>query len=311
MTRRHAMALRVIAIGAIAVGLVVLVRGIDWSKLGKELGRAKLWPLVLAAAINFVLLWGKAICWRIMLAPRYTVSTARLFRYTIAAFAGSVIAPARAGEVLRVWALKRRHGVPVADSTAVAVAEKLLDAVSMLVVVSPVLWLVPGLPPWIGWSILACAAIAIIAFVGLYIAVGRVDTESSWLARFIAGMHVLRDGKRLALSFASLVLVWAADLVMVMLCLYAVGIDQPIGAGLLILFTLNLTIAAPSTPAGIGALEVGVLLATRLLGVPDEPAFAFALIYHVLQIVPLVIAGFALELKLVLGREPAPVEAAA
>ena len=39
-----------------------------------------------------------------------------LFRYTIAAFAASVIAPARAGELIRVWVLKKRHGVPIADT---------------------------------------------------------------------------------------------------------------------------------------------------------------------------------------------------
>jgi uncharacterized protein (TIRG00374 family) len=118
-------------------------------------------------------------------------------------------------------------------------------------------------------------------------------------------MHVLRAPKRLGLAFAALMLTWAADFAMVTLCLYAVGIDVPIGAGLLILFTLNLTIIVPSTPASVGALELGVLAATRLLHIPDEPALAFALIYHALQVVPLIVAGFALELRLVLGLEQA------
>ena len=63
----------------------------------------------------------------VVLAPRYLVPTTTLFRYTIAAFAASAIAPARAGELIRVWALKKRDGVPVADCAAVAVTEKLLD----------------------------------------------------------------------------------------------------------------------------------------------------------------------------------------
>jgi uncharacterized membrane protein YbhN (UPF0104 family) len=71
----------------------------------------------------------------------------------------------------------------------------------------------------------------------------------------------------------------------------------------LILFTLNLAITAPSTPAGVGALEVGVLLATRLLGIPDEPAAALALLYHGLQILPLLVVGLVLEWRLVLGKD--------
>src|SRR5262249_32664323 len=92
--------------------------------------------------------------------------------------------------------------------------------------------------------------------------------------------------------------------VMVMLVLHAVGIALPLAAGLLILFTLNLAIMLPSTPAQVGALEVGALAALNLLKVPHEPALAFALLYHALQVVPLIAVGLALELRLVLGREP-------
>ncbi len=295
--------LRTVAILAVVACLWFFVRELDWHKLGHDVAGAKLWPLVLAAALNYVLLFGKAVCWRIMLAPRYQVSTLRLMRYTIVAFAASVIAPARAGELLRVWLLKKRDGVPTADVAAVAIAEKLLDAVTILLVVAPVPWLLPGLPAWVTDSILICAAVAVVAFIGLYVAVGRLKEPRSWFARFIAGMHVLHSPRRLLLAMAALFVVWIADWVMIWLVAYAVGIAMPVAAGLLILFTLNLAITAPSTPAGVGALEVGVLAATRLLGIPDEPALAFALLYHALQIVPLVVVGLALEWRLVLGKD--------
>jgi glycosyltransferase 2 family protein len=314
MNRRLTMVIRVVVIGVIAAGLWWFVRKMDFAALGEALRSAKLWPLVLAAALNFVCLWGKAVCWRIMLAPRHKVSVARLFRYTIAAFAASAIAPARAGEVLRVWTLKRRDGVPAADTAAVAVAEKLLDGISMLILVAPVPFLLHGLPSWVVTAIVACAAIAVVLFVGLFIAVGRVeDTEttspSTLTRRFLAGLHVLRSPKRLLGSLALLILVWAADLGEVMAVLYAVDIHLPIAAGLLILFTLNLTIAVPSTPAQVGALEVGALVGLGLLGVPREAGLAFALLYHATQVIPLVAAGLVLELRLVLGRDieaPAP-----
>ena len=301
---RLRIALRAVAIAVITVCLWFFIRKVEWSKLGVALEGATVWPLVLAAALNFVCLWGKAACWHVMLAPKNQVPTLRLFRYTIVAFATSVIAPARAGEVVRLWVLKRRHGVPIADSAGVAFAEKVLDGATMLLLVAPVPLLLPGLEPWVGRSILLCGAIAIAALVGLYLAVGRVDPgSSSWLGRFIAGMHVLRNPKRLLVASATLVMVWVSDLLMVMLVLYAVGIDLPVAAGLLILFTLNLTIMVPSTPAGLGALELGALAATNLLGVPYEPALAFALLYHALQVLPLIIAGFVLELRLVIGRD--------
>lgn len=303
--KRLALLLRLAAIALIGVLLWLFGRELEWGKLTAAFKGARLWPLVVAAALNFVCLWGKAACWRILLAPKHHVKIARLFRYTIAAFATSVIAPARAGEVVRVWTLKRRDGVPIADTAAVAVGEKLLDGCSMLLLVAPVPWLLPDLPAWVGEAILACSAIALVALIVLAVLVRRVEVteNASWIKRFIAGMHVLRSPRRMVGSLAVLIGVWLADFAMVTLVLYAVGIDAPAAAGLLILFTTNLTIMVPSTPAAIGALEVGAIAATRLLHIPDEPALAFALLYHALQVLPLLAAGLILELPLVIGRE--------
>ena len=306
MNRRLALALRLGVIAIVVVGVWFFVRNLEWDKLGHAFASAKLWPLVAAIVLNLCCLWGKATSWRIMLAPRFDVPIKRLFRYAIAAFAASAIAPARAGEVLRVWTLKRRDGVPAAATAAVAVAEKLLDGITMLVLVAPVPWLLPGLPKWVGGSILLCSAIAVVLFVGLCIAVARTEGTGSRsiVRRFIVGMHVLRSPKRLAGAFGVIMLVWLADLGQVMLVFYAVGISLPIAAGLLTLFTLNLTIMVPSTPAQVGAFEVGALAGLKLLHVEDERALAFALLYHTLQVIPVIVGGLALEMRLVLGREP-------
>ena len=306
MKRRAAIGLRVAVILVIAGALWWFVRSMDLAELGRDLEGAKLWPLAIAAVLNFGMIYGKALCWRISLAPAHVVPTRKLFRYTIAAFAASAIAPARAGEVLRVWVLKTRDGVPVAATTAAAVSEKLLDGVSMLILVAPLPFLL-DLPAWVGNSIAACACIAIVAFVALYVAVGRAGEGASWLARFFAGMHVLRSPRRTAACLATLIGVWMLDLACVLLALYAVGIPQTPGAGLLILFTLNLAIMLPSTPAQLGALELGAVGALAVLHVDREPAAAFALLYHGLQVIPLIVAGLVLELPLVLGRvKPEP-----
>jgi uncharacterized protein (TIRG00374 family) len=330
MSRRLKLAIRLLVIAVIVAGLWWFVREMDFRILGESLRRARVWPLVVAAALNFVCLWGKAVCWRIMLAPRHKVGVARLFRYTIAAFAASAIAPARAGEVLRVWTLKRRDGVPAAETAAVAVAEKLLDGISMLILVAPVPLLLPGLPWLVVGTIMVCAAIAVVLFIGLFIAVGKVGRgdaahangssngqacdgapsepapRPSLIRRFLAGMHVLRSPKRLLGSLVLLILVWSADLGEVMAVFYALDIDLPIAAGMLVLFSLNVAIAIPSTPAQAGALELGAVAALELLHVGQEKAMAFALLYHALQVIPLIAAGLIFEYRLVLGRDVEP-----
>jgi glycosyltransferase 2 family protein len=312
MNRRLAIVVRIVVIAAIAAGLWWFIRSMDYGELEKDLRSANPWLLVVGAALNFACLFGKGVCWRLMLGPRHKVAVTRLFRYTIATFAASAIAPARAGEVLRVWVLKRRDGVPVADSAAVAVAEKLLDGITMLILVAPVPWLIANLPPEVAPAIASGAAIAITAFIALYIAAGRVEgttSASSLVRRFVAGMHVLRSPRRLLTAVGVLMLVWAADLLQVMVVLRAVGLDLSPAAGMLILFTLNVAIIVPSTPAQVGALQFGAMYAINALNVNHEKGLAFALLYHLGQIIPLIAAGLAFEWRLVLGREGDPTAA--
>ena len=302
--------MRIAAIAIVALLVALFIRKIDWHQLGHAVRHAKVAPLLISSALYFVCLFGKALVWRIMLEPRNVVPMGRLYRYTIAAFAASALTPARAGELLRVWALKKRDGVPACDATAVALAEKLLCAITLLIVVAPVPWLLPRLPDWVANAMLTCAGIAAGVLVAMFFAVGRVDAREprSWFARMIAGMHVVRDPKRMGLAIVTLVLTWSADLIAVLLVLHAVGIELPIGGGLFILFTFNLAVAVPSTPGQVGAMQLGAVAATTILGIPHAPALAFALLYQLMQIVPLLIVGFILELDLVRGRiaEPQP-----
>lgn len=306
LSGRTAKLLRLASI-AIVVGLLaVFLHDVEWHKLGSALRHAAIVPLLLSSALYFVGLFGKALSWRVMLGPNHVVPMRRLYRYTIAAFAASALTPARAGELLRLWALNKRDGVPTADATAVALAEKLLDVVTLMIVCAPVPWLLPGLPDWVTDAMLMVGSIAFGVLLALFFAVGRIEAREphSWFARLIAGMHVVRDPKRMALAIVTLVFTWSADVIAVTLVLHAVGIEIPLAGAMFILFTLNLAIAIPSTPAQIGTMQVGALAATSILRIPEEQALAFALLYQAMQIVPLLITGFVLELDLVRGRMP-------
>jgi uncharacterized membrane protein YbhN (UPF0104 family) len=307
---RWGLLFRLVVIAAIAVGIWYLLRGLDLANLGEALADARPWPVVVASLLSFVILACKALSWRVMLAPQYLVPIPRLIRYTITAFAASVIAPARAGEVLRVVALKRQDGVPVSRSAAVAIAEKILDGISMVLVMAPLPWLIPGLPRSVTWWIVGLAGFGVALIVAIRIAMNRTRSDG-WLGRLVRGMEVLRQPRRFAAALAILIVGWLIDLANVWLILWAVGIDLPPAAGLLVLFSLNLAIAVPSTPGQLGALELGALVGLEILHVPRADALAFALLYHAMQVVPLVMVGLILDFKLLVRGWPAEVPPAA
>lgn len=291
--------LRLAITASVVVGIVVMLRGLAVDELADAVASARLWPVIAASAIAIVVYVLKAVSWRVMLTPRFRLRTRRLVRYTIVAFAASAIAPARAGEIIRVWLLKRRDGVDAATSIAVATSEKALDAFSLLVLAAPLPWLLP-LPGWVEDGIWALAAIAAAAVPVVLIASARVRPES-WPGRFLAALE--RRPRQLVVVFVVLLLGWLIDLGAVLLVLYALDISVPWSGALLVLFVVNVAIALPSTPAQLGTLELGALIPlVDILHVAKEPAVAFALVYHATQILPTLVLGIALEWRLVLGR---------
>jgi glycosyltransferase 2 family protein len=292
--------LRLAITGCVVIGIVLMVRGLALRELANAISNARPWPVIAASAIAIAVYVFKAISWRIMLAPRFQLPLSRLVRYTVVAFAASAITPARAGEVVRVWMLKRRDGVDVATSIAVATSEKALDALSLLAVAAPLPWLLP-LPAWVGHGIWALSIISAAVILVLVLVSARIPPHS-WAGRIVTALE--RRPRQLLAVFGVLILGWLLDLVAVMLVMNALEISVPWAGALLVLFVINVAIALPSTPAQLGTLELGALIPlVDILHVAKEPAIAFALLYHATQILPTLVIGIVLEWRLVLGRD--------
>lgn len=298
MSGRIRLLLRLAITASVVIGIVLMLRGLAIHELVAAFRNARLWPVIVASAIAIGVYVFKAISWRIMLAPRFDIGLPRLLRYTIVAFAASAIAPARAGEIVRVWILKRRDGVDAATSIAVATSEKALDALSLLVLAAPLPWLLP-LPSWVAHGMLGIAAIAALAVPVVMVASARVRRDS-WAWRFLASLE--RRPRELVVCFFVLLVGWLTDLVAVKLVMYSLDISVPWAGALLVMFVVNVAISLPSTPAQLGTLELGVLIPlVDILHVAKEPAIAFALLYHATQTLPTLVLGILLELRLVLG----------
>lgn len=284
--------LRGAVLAALAVGGFFLLRGFDWAHLRRFLAAASPWPLLLGAAVNFGNLLCKSLAWHVLLGPAFLVRPLRLFRYAIATAAVSMVAPMRAGEVVRIWLLKSRDGVPVTDAMAVALTEKIFDVAAMMLLVAPLPWLLPGLPTWVGQTVAVLCGASVLG-AGAWLVAARL-LGSDVPARFQGAVRVLKQPwPRLWGALGLLLMAWIIDWGVVMLVMRALGLQLPVMAGIFVLLCLNVAIAMPSTPAQVGAFELGAVAGLHVLGVPDEQSLAFAVLYHAIQILPLLSAALA------------------
>jgi uncharacterized membrane protein YbhN (UPF0104 family) len=304
-------AVRIVMVAGLAIAVPPLVRRMDVAALRTALVRASLVFLIGASALSMGSQWAKAFLWRVMLEAPPSVTTSRLLRYAAATASLSLVTPMRAGEALRPWLLRQNHGVPLGQSTGVALAEKLMDVLSLVVLVLPLPWLVPKLPHGIGRAVALLAAGGG-AILGVSVLAARRLSPQGWIGRLFRGVRVFKETRTFLAALAVAVVVWGLDLGALWMSLRAVGIHEGYAGAAFVLLGVNAALLVPMTPGNFGTLEAGAVLALRLLGVPGPTGTAAALLYHAVQLVPLL--GLAAvdaptTLGIVRSARAAPMEA--
>ncbi len=229
----------------------------------------------------------KSAYWRTILLPMKPVPLRTMLWYTVAANGTSLVLPMRGGEALRVWWLKRNQGIPLTAVGAAVAFEKVFDAAALVLVVSPLPWLLPD-QAWLGrlrWAL----PIVLLVVVALVFLARRARTTVKWLAE----LKLFDDLGPVVGSFGFVMVSWLADVTLILVVMRSVGIPLHLEAALLVLLAVNLAIAIPAAPGNIGSLELGAAFALTTVHVPETPAAAFAILYHGVQIVTLLLAWSA------------------
>lgn len=282
-----AIALRIATTLAVAALVVVVVRTLDLGALKRSLLSASPAPLVIAAALSFAMLLAKSAYWRTILAPMKPVPLRTMLWYTVAANGTSLVLPMRGGEALRVWWLKRSHGIPLTAIGAVVAFEKVFDAAALVLVVSPLPWLLPdqaGLGR-LRWAL----PIVLVAVVALVLLARRARKTVKWLS----DLNLFDDLGPVVRAFGFVMVSWLSDVTMILMVMRSVGIPLHLEFALFVLLAVNLAIAIPAAPGNFGTHELGAGLALTTLHVDEAPAAAFAILYHGVQIATLLLAWSA------------------
>ncbi|RIK46503.1 MAG: hypothetical protein DCC58_02940 [Chloroflexi bacterium] len=284
------------AVAALLIAFAVSRANLNMTAVGRVLSDAQLAYLVLGLLAYYVTFPLRAARWRRILASAgvspasgYAIPGRRGLTeiFMIGQFTNCV-APAKLGDGYRGYLLKKHAGVSFPLTLGTILAERVVDLIllSTLLLASG-LYVFHGstpqdLRPWlvVGAALAVCgvAGIVFVARNGERVVrrlPERVQKHAVALERGLVTAFVRgRIGPIAALSLP----VWILEGVRLMAVALAIGLDLSFGACLFIGLLASLLTAFPLTPAGLGAVESGALLALSALGVGSASAGALVLL---------------------------------
>lgn len=291
--------------------LWLALRGLKLDEFVTALRQANYWWLLPGVGVYFAGVWVRTWRWRSMLSHIHRIPLARLFPVVVIGYMGNNIYPARAGEVLRSYVLKRREGIAISASLATVVLERLFDGLIMLLFVFATLPFI-GLPREYQLFVAFFSAVfglALLFFLALATRPTAVQRLYGWFVdrlaperlrepihslfdRFVVGLQSLRSPREVALIFISSTLIWLAETLKYWFVMHAFpGMTVSFGVLMLMTAVVNLFTTIPSTPGYVGTFDApGIAILTRF-GVPQGLATGYTLVLHAALWLPITLLG--------------------
>jgi uncharacterized protein (TIRG00374 family) len=315
VTSRRGVRLLLVAAGfaVTAGGTYLAVRGVSLDDARDALAASDLRWLAPTSVVFAIALWLRVVRWWVLFDPS---SRPPLRAVGHAAFVGyffNNILPARAGEAARVIALYSTARTPRAEAIGTVVIERVFDLLALLVL----LFACYPLLPEISW-LKAAALLGIVIVAGLVVLVVvlvRYDERAvRWLlsplrrlpgagvpervelavTNATRGLVALRE-PRVALRGMALTLgSWIMLGFSAWILTNGFDLRLPVVAGMLVVVAINLSLVLPSSPAALGVFEAATVVALRGFDVARAEALSYALVLHLLNLVPFLVIGAAL-----------------
>ena len=311
ISRRHARWL-LVAVGFVvtAISTYVAVRGVDLDEAGDALAGCDPSWLAPCGVLFAFSIWLRAVRWWVVFAPDKRPPLRALTRALLIGYFFNHILPARAGEAARIIALHSATGTPRAEAIGTAVVERVFDLLALLVL----LFASYPLLPEVGWLrdgalIGACAFAALAAVVFVLVryderavrlalsplrrlpGAGVADRLEHAVVNATRGLSALRDPRVALRGFAITLVSWIGIGISYWILMFAFSLEVALVAGILVTVAINLSLVLPSSPAALGVFEAATVIALREFDVPQAQALSYALVLHLVNLLPFLAIG--------------------
>jgi uncharacterized protein (TIRG00374 family) len=199
----------------------------------------------------------------------------------------SALVPARAGDLVRVGALRLgnadRAPVPIADAFGSIVLERTLDIAAILGLGAAFGFVIlrDQLPSWVliaygaGVVFLLALGVAILVMPALLAQLQRLSSHPLWrkgltfAAEVVTSLRTLlhRPGRAIFLLGES-ALIWFCDALLLWLVVLALGYDLHLAISAFVALTVDIFATVPLTPGGMGQIELAYTALLSLLALP-------------------------------------------
>lgn len=303
--------------GALKLGLrllgpvllaVVLWRLDDPGALWRSFASASRWLLVLAVAINPIILHLKIVRWKVLLKDQgIEYSTKRAWLAYLSGAYLAMLTPGRVGDVLRVQYLKRDLGVSYAEGLASVVMDRFCDLyVLAAFVAGAAVHFGPILAPELAWATWLCV---VATFIGplVFVVPGvpeRVlspvfkkisprfgDPDGAGFDRFLAALRA-NVGWGLAITIPLTAVTFVLNYVQGSLIAASMGMDISFVDVTCLLAIASLLGLLPISVSGVGMREAFFAIVFPSLGHSAEQGVTFGLLVFGVIYVAITLAGF-------------------
>jgi uncharacterized protein (TIRG00374 family) len=264
--------------------------------------------LAISSAMASLNLFLRACRWRLLLNAEGDIAISEAFWATAAGYFGNNFLPARAGELVRSGMIASRSDLQNTYVLTTALSERGADAVALSLILAGALLMLPAPPGWLVGAARSFAALAIIAALGIALlprleAPGKRLIErvampsplrlrvSTMLEHAASGLRALHDPRRLSKFVGLTTVIWCLDAAGTVIGGLALGLRIPIKAAFLLLASLGLGSALPSTPGYVGIYQFVAVMVLTPFGFSRTDAIAYILIAQVLIYVLIAIWG--------------------
>lgn len=292
------------------VFLSVALRGLDLEHFWQTLQVANYWWLVPSVAVYFIAVLARTWRWHYMLGHIKRISVMRLFPVVVIGYMGNNVYPARAGELLRSYVLRRKEGIAISVSLTTVILERLFDGIVMLLFVLVTLPFtpIPSIYRAIVLGFSALFGLALLVFLGIATRPERIGRLYAWVVdrwlpaslrpsihglfdRFVEGLQSLRSPREVVLILLSSILIWLTETAKYWFVMHAFPFSVSFSVLMLMTAVVNLFTTIPSTPGHVGTFDAPGIAILKQFGVDQAIATGYTLVLHVALWLPITLLG--------------------